>query len=76
MIWDPPVTSGFTNLLVSWRGTGTDTNNQFAPKVFSLSSGTHQLIVRGREGGAQLGEITIMPCSVPPIPTGLHVMGP
>ena len=76
MIWDPPVTSGFTDLLVSWRGTGTDTNNQFSPQVFNLTAGPHQLIVRGREGGAQLAGITIAPyAAVPPAPTGLHVIG-
>jgi len=76
MIWDPPVTSGFTNLVVSWRGTGTDTNNQFAPIVFNLSTGTHQLVVRGREGGGQLASISIIPYAVPPAPTGLHVLSP
>jgi len=75
MIWDPPVTTGFTNLVVSWRGTGTDTNNQFAPQVFSLASGTHQLIVRGREAGMQLAGFVIVPYAVPPAPTGLHVIG-
>ena len=76
MIWDPPVTVGFANQLVSWRGTGTDTNNQFAPQVFNLSAGTHQLIVRGREAGAQLASLTITPYVVPPAPTGLRVIGP
>jgi len=76
MIWDPPVTSGFTNLVVSWRGTGTDTNNQFAPIVFNLSAGTHQLIVRGREGGGQLASMSLIPYAVPPAPTGLHVLSP
>lgn len=76
MIWDVPVTSGFTNQLVSWRGTGTDTNNQFVPMIFSLSAGTHQLIVRGREAGAQLANINIVPYAVvPPVPTGLRVIG-
>ena len=36
-------------------------NAQYAPKVFILSVGTHQLIVRGREGNCQLGQITIAP---------------
>jgi hypothetical protein len=74
MIWDVPVTSGFTNLLVSWRGTGTDTNNQYIPKVFGLSAGAHQLIVRGRESGTQLAYLTII--AIPPAPTGLHVLSP
>ena len=58
MIWDIPVTSGFTNQLVSWRGNGSETNSQYVPEVFNLSSGTHQLIVVGREAGAQLGQIS------------------
>ncbi len=59
MIWDVPVTTGFANRTVSWRGNGTTSSNQFVPKVFSLTVGTHQLIVRGREANTQLGTITI-----------------
>ena len=76
MICDVPVVSGFATQLVSWRGTGTDTNNQFAPKVFNLSSGNHELIVRGREGGLQLANINIQPYTILPIPTGLHIVSP
>ena len=76
MIWDSPITSGFTNLLVSWRGSGTDTNNQFVPKIFSLSAGAHQLIVRGRKGGAQLANITIAPYAVLTAPSGLRWLNP
>jgi len=77
MIWDIPVTAGFTNQLVSWRGTGSYTNNQFVPKVFSLTAGVHQLIVRGRESNTQLGTITLTPyVAPPPPPTGLHVVSP
>jgi hypothetical protein len=61
MIWDVPITSGLTARTVSWRGTGTYNNNQYAPKVFNLTAGTHQLIVRGREANCQLGAITITP---------------
>ena len=68
MIWDIPVVSGFTNAVVSWRGTGTDGNNQFSPKVFSLSAGVHRLIIRGREANVQLGKITISPVATPPQP--------
>ena len=74
MIWDVPVTSGFTNQFVSWRGTGTDTNSEFAPKVFNLSAGTHQLIVRGRESGAQLASITIL--QMPPAPQNVRIISP
>jgi hypothetical protein len=61
MTWDIPLTSGLTERTVSWRGNGTFDNAQFAPKVFTLSAGAHQLIVRGREGNTQLGNITIRP---------------
>jgi len=68
MIWDVPIFSGTTNQLVSWRGAGTFDNNQFAPKVFTLTAGTHQLIVRGREANCQLGAITITPRATLPLP--------
>jgi len=68
MIWDIPVTTGFASRTVSWRGTGTVSSTsasgltaQYGPKVFSLSAGTHQLIVRGRESNVQLGTFTIAP---------------
>jgi hypothetical protein len=61
MIWDVPITSGLTARTVSWRGTGTWDHNQYAPKVFNLTAGTHQLIVRGREANCRLGTITIAP---------------
>jgi hypothetical protein len=61
MIWDVPITTGFASETVSWRGNGTPTSNQFTPKVFTLSAGTHQLIVRGREANCQLSSITIAP---------------
>jgi regulation of enolase protein 1 (concanavalin A-like superfamily) len=61
MIWDIPVTSGFEQRLVSWRGNGTDTANQFVPKVFALSAGLHQLVVRGREANAVLGDLVVLP---------------
>ena len=72
MIWDVPVTTGFVSQTVSWRGNGTASSTspsgltaQFAPKVFRLSAGTHQLIIRGREGLTQLGTITIAPTTLP-----------
>ncbi|HWQ90589.1 MAG TPA: hypothetical protein VN673_02875, partial [Clostridia bacterium] len=61
MIWDMPVTTGFSNQTVSWRGNGTDVANQFVPAVFNLTAGTHYLVIRGREAGLQLGAITIAP---------------
>ncbi len=66
MIWDVPLTSGLEERVVSWRGNGTFDSAQFTPKVFNLSAGTHQLIVRGREGNCQLGTITIAPYVMTP----------
>jgi hypothetical protein len=61
MIWDIPITSGFEQRTVNWRGNGTVTNNQFVPKVFTnLTQGSHQIIVRGREAGTQLQNLTVL----------------
>jgi Bacterial Ig domain/Fibronectin type III domain len=61
MIWDIPVTTGLTSRTVSWRGNGTSdpASAQYSPKVFTLSAGTHQLIIRGREANTILGTISI-----------------
>lgn len=79
MIWDIPITTGATNEAVAWRGNGTDTAPQFAPEVFSLSAGTHQLIIRGREGNTQFGQISIVPANTqvvlqPDPPTNLRIL--
>jgi hypothetical protein len=60
MIWDIPVTSGFEQRIVSWRGNGTDVNNQFVPAVYNLSAGVHQFIIRGREANTQLQSLAIL----------------
>ena len=49
MIWDIPVTQGFEERTVSWRGNGTPDSPQFVTKTFNLSAGQHELIIRGRE---------------------------
>jgi hypothetical protein len=61
MIWDIPLTTGLTNRTVSWRGNGTadPASAQYNPKVFTLSTGTHQLIIRGRAANTTLGTISI-----------------
>jgi hypothetical protein len=66
MIWDVPISNDMTAQTVSWRGDGgvnpntaSGMNASFAPKVFTLSAGEHQLIVRGREANVQLGTITL-----------------
>lgn len=73
MIWDIPITSGFEQRMVSWRGSGSDVNNQFVPKSFAMSAGTHQLIFRGREANVQLQTLTIL--WQPDSPSGLR-LGP
>ncbi|HZR19660.1 MAG TPA: choice-of-anchor D domain-containing protein [Verrucomicrobiae bacterium] len=73
MIWDIPVTAGFEQRTVSWRGNGTDTANQFVPQVFTLSQGHHQIIVRGREAGVELQSLSVVNAAPPP-PTGLRVV--
>jgi hypothetical protein len=56
MVWNVPVNPAPTNQTVTWSGVSDN-----VPKAFFLSAGTHQLIVCGREAGAQLGAITIAP---------------
>jgi hypothetical protein len=56
-----PFTSGFEMRTLSWRGNGADTNNQYIPKVFNLTYGAHQLVIRGREAYTQLKNISIVP---------------
>jgi hypothetical protein len=74
MIWDIPVTTGFANQNISWRGNGAFDSPQYVPAVFNLTAGTHQLILRGREGGVQLGRITVAPAGgIPNPPQNLRV---
>jgi hypothetical protein len=61
MIWDIPVTAGFQQRVVSWRGNGTPEKDDFVPMVFALAQGAHQLIIRGREASTLLQDIIIMP---------------
>lgn len=49
MIWDIEVTKGFEERVVSWRGNGDSSTDEFTPKVFKLTAGEHTLIVIGRE---------------------------
>lgn len=58
-IWDIEVTTGFQKRVVSWRGSGTDSSDEFAPKRFKLTPGAHKLIVVGREPGAQLKSLSL-----------------
>jgi hypothetical protein len=62
MIWDIDVTSGFEERTVSWRGKGTAESDEIVPKRFNLSTGTHKLIIVGREP-AELKSISIRPAA-------------
>ncbi|GEM_PF-1101728 len=72
MIWDIPTTTGFQLRLAGWRGLGTDTSDQFTPEVFNLGTGSHQLVICGREANVQLQSIAIL--KVPAAPQGLSVV--
>jgi hypothetical protein len=71
MIWDIPPTSGFEPRPISWRGNGLAGRNQCERKVFNLTQGTHQLILRGREANAQWKDFTLLPTLAPP--SNLHI---
>lgn len=58
MIWDIDVTSGFQERVVSWRGKGDVDSDEFKPKRFSLTAGTHKLFLVGREP-AELRSLSI-----------------
>ena len=49
MIWDMEVTKGFEERVVSWRGNGDSSSDEFAPKIFKLTAGEHKLNIVGRE---------------------------
>ena len=68
-IWDIPMTTGFTNEIVTWRGNGTNDQMSIYPQQnFSLKAGLHQLIIEGREAGTELGPVTIVQLQPPPQP--------
>jgi hypothetical protein len=93
MIWDiMPVTSGFEQRIVSWRGNGSENNDQIVPQVFSLGAGPHSIIFVGREPGTALAGFTLlqvlpaspaasqsilsMPVPPPATPDGLRYASP
>ncbi len=58
-IFDIPITLGSEERTVSWRGNGTPSLNQYVPKVFFLSGGEHELILRGREANVRIDKIKV-----------------
>lgn len=68
MIWDIAGTKGFEERIVGWRGRGDANYSEFAPKVFQLGAGKHQLIIVGREP-ARLKSVSIHSHPAAPAPT-------
>jgi hypothetical protein len=68
MTWDVLITSGFEERLISWRGNGTDTSNQYVPWLLSLTKGLHQLEFYGREANTELAGFSILPAPPTPAP--------
>jgi hypothetical protein len=73
MIWDILITSGFEQRLVSWRGAGTDSANQFVPWIFPLTNGVHQMLFYGREANIQLASFNILPAPPTPPPPNIQI---
>jgi hypothetical protein len=73
MAWDiQSPTVGFENRIVSWRGNGTSHADEIVQKNFSLTPGTHQLIIRGRGANTQLDRLSIV--RLPEAPKGLRIV--
>ncbi|RYD84930.1 MAG: hypothetical protein EOP84_04085, partial [Verrucomicrobiaceae bacterium] len=61
MIWDIPVTTTTPQSRTgAWRGTGTPEKNEYAPKYFTLTAGTHEVIIRGREAGVRIDKVSLV----------------
>jgi hypothetical protein len=60
MIWDIDVTTGFETRTANWRGEGDAGSDEFSPKKFHLTAGSHKLILVGREP-AELKSLAICP---------------
>lgn len=59
MVWDVANTGGvYQQVSVSWRGTG---STPLSPKIFDLSAGQHELIIRGREHDLLIDRVSIVP---------------
>jgi hypothetical protein len=62
MVWDIRLTHGVELRRLSWRGTGSAdaSNQQYNPKVFTLTAGRHTVIIRGREANVQIDKIRLI----------------
>jgi hypothetical protein len=71
MIWDFPNNTSYATYPVTWRLTG-----GVNPQTWSLSAGVHRLIVRGREAGVSISQVTIAPAgqlTKPPPPGNFRI---
>ena len=59
MTWAIPVTDSWAWGEVSHWGSGTETNPEIDPVIFSLSAGEHVVIVKHREAGTKLDRLLI-----------------
>jgi hypothetical protein len=67
MIWNIPLGQEFTNRTVTWQGEGAATNALPRRKVFDLSPGPHQIIIRGGDdAGVRLDRFSIARIPAPP----------
>ena len=81
MLWDIPACTNFCTKYVGWRGNGTPEKSQYPTNFFKLTSGVHQLVIRGNEPNTTLKKLSIVKRLDPPAgirpspPTGLRVVG-
>jgi hypothetical protein len=76
-IWDvEPLTSTYAARVVSWRGNGTYANDQYQPKVWSLTAGSHTLYIRARESGTLINQITVSPFGADTTPPTVSLTSP
>lgn len=67
MIWDIPTSQAFTNRIVTWRGSESSTAKVPGQKVFNLTPGSHQIIMRGGDdAGTRIDRFSIARIPAPP----------
>ena len=69
MTWDVVLTNGFEERVVSWREGAAPDGNATTQKVFYLTPGEHELIIRGREGNTLLDKVELTKVNIPQAPT-------
>ncbi len=77
MIWDVPGDIFYQDRRASWRGSGTRRDDEFVPKIFQLTAGEHELIMRGVRWGLRVDRVRIVPWRPgdlsPAAPGGLRI---